>query len=338
MDTTMKIIVNTPSEEQLLNNAVMDRYDLNSRLCKCRVMDENSHIWQFYTDGLIITDTLSQLKEEIRNTFFFESHIIAMVFHLKGNSLINAGGEPQVKGTVLQEPVHNIEVINNGNLRLIFEPGSLVDSFVVVLSKDFCLRVMPKEDGGYNHLLHAVEYGERASLSPEYLPLNQEMRRTISRIRNCNRKGSFHRLCLEIKIAELLMLQLEQYQLLSSERKVRPMLNNLDMDKLNRAKEILEGNFQNPPTIKNLSLMIGINKSKLKAGFKESYGSTIHSYILHLRMKKAYQLITEQNLLLKEVAMEVGYKNPSHFSAAFKQFYGIYPSKVANHIKAINFI
>jgi len=123
------------------------------------------------------------------------------------------------------------------------------------------------------------------------------------------------------------MLQLEQFHLFVAEKKEKPQLSIYDQKKLDTAKRILEENFHNPPTIKKLSSIIGLNESKLKSDFKNSFSSTIHAYTLKLRMETAYKLITESEYQIKEVAMAVGYQNASHFSAAYKKFFGFNPSK-----------
>jgi AraC-like DNA-binding protein len=45
-----------------------------------------------------------------------------------------------------------------------------------------------------------------------------------------------------------------------------------------------------------------------------------------LRMEKALELIESGENSILQVALSVGYSNPSHFSAAFKRFYGRLPS------------
>ncbi|MEJ0054176.1 MAG: AraC family transcriptional regulator [Bacteroidota bacterium] len=46
-------------------------------------------------------------------------------------------------------------------------------------------------------------------------------------------------------------------------------------------------------------------------------------------MEHAWHLLKNENWRVVEVAREVGYKNPNHFSTAFKRKYGISPSQLA---------
>ena len=326
---TIKIIGNSKSNTHTIE--LTDGYVFSSELHKHEIIidnDQNYYIRNFYTDGLILIDTLSVFKCKMKNLLFFDNYIVAMMFHCQGNSNMFSKKDNKCDFTAVNERTHNIQIFKDNNLHVEFEPDIMVDSFIILLSKEFFLKLIPKENDMNEHLIKALEKGISTKLSKKNLPLNQEMRSIIDNVRHCTRKGSFHRLCLEIKITELLMLQLEQFHLINSERSHNKVINNFDQDKLETAKNILDKSFHNPPTIKKLSLMVGMNESKLKSSFKQSYNSTIHSYIVKLRMQMAYQLISEGNLLIKEIAIKVGYQNPSHFSAAFKEFYGFGPSFV----------
>ena len=60
--------------------------------------------------------------------------------------------------------------------------------------------------------------------------------------------------------------------------------------------------------------------------FKKVFGTSIFEFIGELRMDHAMELLRDHGLLVTEVARTVGYKNPNHFSCAFKRKYGISPS------------
>ncbi|MCD8538528.1 MAG: helix-turn-helix transcriptional regulator [Leadbetterella sp.] len=45
-------------------------------------------------------------------------------------------------------------------------------------------------------------------------------------------------------------------------------------------------------------------------------------------MEKAREMLETTDLNVSEVAEKVGYKNPQHFSTAFKRKYGVLPSSL----------
>lgn len=62
--------------------------------------------------------------------------------------------------------------------------------------------------------------------------------------------------------------------------------------------------------------------------FRETFGESIFDYIADLRMTHARDLLFDGKYQINEVARIVGYKNPHHFSTAFRRTFGIRPSEM----------
>lgn len=90
----------------------------------------------------------------------------------------------------------------------------------------------------------------------------------------------------------------------------------------------LENNMSKSITIRDLAQFAGINTSKLKHDFKQAYGTTIFKRLTSLRMKRAHRLLAENDLTVAYVSQTVGYKNPQHFTVAFKKYYGFLPREL----------
>lgn len=95
---------------------------------------------------------------------------------------------------------------------------------------------------------------------------------------------------------------------------------------VNEALEILEQEWASPPTISSLARRVGLNECYLKSGFRKHTGLSIGEYVRKLRMEKALDFIENNRGTIMQTALFVGYSNPSHFSAAFKKYYGRSPS------------
>ena len=52
-------------------------------------------------------------------------------------------------------------------------------------------------------------------------------------------------------------------------------------------------------------------------------------WLIRKRLEVAYHLLKEERRKVVDVYAEVGFKNPSHFSTAFKKRYGIPPTALA---------
>ncbi len=74
---------------------------------------------------------------------------------------------------------------------------------------------------------------------------------------------------------------------------------------------------------------IGVNPSYLSSIFKNIIGITISRYIMELRMKIAFeQLSQNHSMTIKSVSDMVGYNDEYYFSKSFKGYFGISPSKL----------
>lgn len=97
--------------------------------------------------------------------------------------------------------------------------------------------------------------------------------------------------------------------------------------KIRQAADILRQRLDDPPTISQLSDLVGLNESDLKRRFKDLYGNTIASYSRQKRLEAACNLLLHSSLGVSPIALEVGFSNPSQFARAFRQQFGLNPSE-----------
>ncbi len=100
-----------------------------------------------------------------------------------------------------------------------------------------------------------------------------------------------------------------------------------NVEAVRNSRQILMERMSNPPTIKELSLEVGLNEYQLKVGFKNIYGNSINAYLQEHRINKALKLMTDDGLKVQEAASEIGYSNVSHFITAFKKKHGVTPKQ-----------
>ena len=109
------------------------------------------------------------------------------------------------------------------------------------------------------------------------------------------------------------------------------LANELDREKIVKAREVLIQHIGEPITIKELSRKVAINECYLKKGFKELYGTTIFDFYQSQRMEHARYLLYEKGLTVTEVSMMLGYSSISHFSTAFKKQTDLKPCELLLH-------
>jgi AraC-like DNA-binding protein len=106
------------------------------------------------------------------------------------------------------------------------------------------------------------------------------------------------------------------------------LANELDREKIVKAREILIQHIGEPITIKELSRKVAINECYLKKGFKELFGTTVFDFYQSQRMEHAKYLLYEKGLSVTEVSLLLGYSSISHFSTAFKKHTGLKPCEL----------
>ena len=100
------------------------------------------------------------------------------------------------------------------------------------------------------------------------------------------------------------------------------------LEKINLAQDILLSDLENPPSLTELAQRIGTNTNKLKKEFKAQFGVPVFKYLQNERLKKAYNLIKNEQKSIQEAAWAVGYDSLGSFSNAFEKKFGYRPSQV----------
>lgn len=131
-------------------------------------------------------------------------------------------------------------------------------------------------------------------------------------------KLDFESLCL--KLLSLILSQPDSQDSSCRSQKIKRAVD--------QAVDILQQEWSAPPTISSLAQRVGTNECYLKSGFRGQLGLSIGEYVRQQRMARALECIESGNTIL-ETALYVGYSNPSHFTSAFKKFYGHTPSYYA---------
>lgn len=111
------------------------------------------------------------------------------------------------------------------------------------------------------------------------------------------------------------------------ENKSKIRLSFEDIRKIRKGRDILLSSLKSDfPSLREFALLLGTNEFKLKYGFKELYGTTVHRFLMNERFRNAQMMIQFSDESLKSIAHINGFKSISHFSRSFKKRYGYAPS------------
>lgn len=98
-------------------------------------------------------------------------------------------------------------------------------------------------------------------------------------------------------------------------------------DKINLIHNIIIARQSNPPSLNELSLIVGLNLKLIKSEFKKEYGSPVFTYLLNHKMRLAKDLLLAKELNINEISTFLGYSTSSHFIFAFKKKFEITPKQ-----------
>jgi AraC-like DNA-binding protein len=170
------------------------------------------------------------------------------------------------------------------------------------------------------------------SVAPELIfdtvPLGPTMARILKEIVRIPYCGVLRRVFLEAKAMELLSLLINEFNQRDRTTAIDIRLGDQDLVRLDRVRGILESHISDPLTIEQLARHVGLNRRKLKSGFKQTYGMTIFEYGHNHRMEVAWTLLSNNRKSIAQVAEAVGYEYASNFCSSFKRRFGISPKMV----------
>ena len=100
---------------------------------------------------------------------------------------------------------------------------------------------------------------------------------------------------------------------------------------MKRIMKVINDNLDNTDLkVEMLSMEIGLSRVQLHRRMKEMTGISTGEFIRNIRLKKAAELLSEKKVNVSQVAYMVGFGSLTHFSTAFRKFYGVSPTEYMN--------
>lgn len=140
----------------------------------------------------------------------------------------------------------------------------------------------------------------------------------------CSLTASARRLYLSGKALELLSVMADGDQEAETTLSIaagRPR----EIEQVHDARTRLLADLQNPPSVPELALAVGLNARRLGELFKVHFGTTVYAFLKNARFDRARLLLESGGLSVAQVAYQYGYQ-PAHFSTEFRRKFGIPPT------------
>lgn len=93
----------------------------------------------------------------------------------------------------------------------------------------------------------------------------------------------------------------------------------------------IDQHLAEPITLAELAEQVYLNPVYLSRAYKQITGQNISKYISDRRLEKARSLLNNSNAKISEIACQIGYESPAHFSRVFKKSTGMTPLEYREH-------
>ncbi|WP_455664202.1 two-component regulator propeller domain-containing protein [Phocaeicola sp.] len=114
------------------------------------------------------------------------------------------------------------------------------------------------------------------------------------------------------------------------EEKASPQLSEKDAAFLNKLVDIMEQHISNPDlSVDQVVSHFSLSRTNFFHKLKSLTGLAPIMYIKEVRMRKAAELIKEDQYTMSEIAYMVGFSDPHYFSKSFKAFWGMTSTEFA---------
>ena len=105
-------------------------------------------------------------------------------------------------------------------------------------------------------------------------------------------------------------------------------------DPISRSLAFMKQNLDKNLTLEELAQVAGMSASHFSSVFRQKVQSAPVSFFTYLKIQQACQLLEYTTLRIKEVAYQMGYPDPYHFSRVFTQIMGTSPREFRKTGKA----
>jgi AraC-like DNA-binding protein len=92
------------------------------------------------------------------------------------------------------------------------------------------------------------------------------------------------------------------------------------------AVEIVEREYGTDLSLDDIARRVASSRRQLQRAYAEIGQTTFRAHLTSVRMDRAAELLERRGLTVRDVAHQVGYRQPAQFAKAFRRHLGVAPS------------
>jgi AraC family transcriptional regulator len=111
----------------------------------------------------------------------------------------------------------------------------------------------------------------------------------------------------------------------------RPLRGGLPAWQQKRAIEFIEEHLAEEISLAALAELAGLSRFHFARAFTQSFGVPPHRYHMARRMDRARSLLQQPTLSVTQIGIQIGFRESSSFTKAFRRFTGLTPTEYRRH-------
>jgi len=202
----------------------------------------------------------------------------------------------------------------------------------IIIKKEFLTQNLPE---GYfkEYVFDALDNHTCNILLSDKIT-NSHMQLLLNEVISTSTDNNLNKIFIQSRVLEIIFSELNTLNSTNANfNNTKVRFDQYDLHAIEKAKEILINNIQNPPSILELSRQVKLNDFKLKIGFKKLFNTTPYGLLIEYRLDLAKKLLTDSDMNINEIAEHIGYKYHQSFSSAFMKRFGIKPKDLMKNRK-----
>lgn len=129
-------------------------------------------------------------------------------------------------------------------------------------------------------------------------------------------------------IERLMLVMLEQtWRLLNGDAATEINPSYIHLGRIHSIIKFIQNNLDQPLSIEQLAKQVGLSSTHFRRIFSKATGMTTHQFIMHMRLKKARELLTNTDMPMIQISTSLGFHSQSHFTACFKKMHAVTPAR-----------